>query len=287
MGKEDPEAGEIMKNKLREEGCTIYTNVRYENIESLNDASSSPPNINKSSKCKIHLKRTSETFNKPVTLDCDIFLLAAGRVPNVNGMGLENAKVKFDERRGVHIGPTMRTSNKRIYAVGDCCHPLQFTHMADQMARTVVKNACFFGSGKHTDMIVPRVTYTDPEVAQVGKNKLELAAEGTEFNEYVYRFEDNDRAICDGNTEGFIKFYATKGKPDILGCVIVCARAGEMIGEVALAMSNKLTLDHIYGTIHPYPTYGEGFRAAAGKYANTKLTVGAKVILRKLLKARA
>jgi pyruvate/2-oxoglutarate dehydrogenase complex dihydrolipoamide dehydrogenase (E3) component len=214
-------------------------------------------------------------------------ILACGRVPNVEGMDLEKAGVKYDTRTGVHIGPTMRTSNKRIYAVGDCCHKMQFTHMADQMARTVIKNACFFGSSKHTDMIVPRVTYTDPEVAQVGLNKVELADQGTEFNEYVYRFEDNDRAICDGDTDGFIKFYTVKGKPKILGCVIVCARAGEMIGEVALAMTNKMTLNHIYGTVHPYPTYGEGFRAAAGKWANTKLTTNAKVILRKLLKARS
>jgi pyruvate/2-oxoglutarate dehydrogenase complex dihydrolipoamide dehydrogenase (E3) component len=201
-------------------------------------------------------------------------------------MDLEKAGVKYDERTGVHIGPTMRTANSKIYAVGDCCHPMQFTHMADQMARNVIKNACFFGSAKHTDLIVPRVTYTDPEVAQVGLNRLELAANGTEFDEFEYRFEDNDRAICDGDTDGFIKFYCVKGKANILGCVIVCARAGEMIGEVALAMSNKLTIDHIYGTVHPYPTYGEGFRAAAGKWANTKLSVNAKVILRKLLKNR-
>ena len=287
LNKEDPDAAKIVKNKLEKEGCTFYTNVKYNMIESSNDLSSSPPNIQKSSRCVIHLLRTTESHNKTLSIHCDILILACGRLPNVNGMNLEAAGVKFDEKRGIHIGETMRTSNSKIYAVGDCCQSQHFTHMADQMARTVIKNACFFGSGKYTEMVIPRVTYTDPELAQVGLNKIELAEQGIEFSEYIYDFKESDRAICDDDLQGFIKFYTVKNTPTILGCVIVCARAGEMIGEAALAMSNKLTLSHIYNTVHPYPTYSESFRAAAGKWANTKLTTNAKVMLRKLLKFRA
>jgi pyruvate/2-oxoglutarate dehydrogenase complex dihydrolipoamide dehydrogenase (E3) component len=225
-------------------------------------------------------------LNQPVNIDVDALVLAAGRIPNVHGMDLEKAGVKYDERNGIHIGETMRTSNSKIYAVGDCCHPMQFTHMADQMARGVSRNACFFGSVKHTDFIIPRVTYTEPEIAQVGRNAVELSADGVEFQEVEHRFSDNDRAICDGETDGYIKMYVEKGKGTIYGCVIVANRAGEMISEVTLAMSNKLKLSAFSATIHPYPTYGEGFRKIADSFNGQRLTPGTKAILRKVLKVR-
>ena len=286
LSKEDPEAGELLRKILESEGCKFHSYVRYQRIEPAGSSESSPPNIEKPSKCKIYLERSRENFNRPLVLDCDCLILAAGRIPNTHGLGLEAAGIEYSEKRGVHINSIMRTTNSKVYAVGDCCHKLQFTHMADAMARAVVKNSCFFGSVKHTDLIVPRVTYTEPEVAQVGLNKVELGEEGIEFSEYVLPFEDNDRAICDGQREGFVKMYTEKGTGKILGCVIVCERAGEMIGEVALAMVAKVDLSSFSATIHPYPTYGENLRKCGDKYMGTKLNTNAKVLLRRLLKLR-
>lgn len=284
LSKEDPEAGTLMRKRLEAEGCQFHTFAKWDKISPVGEGT--PLTYQKPSQCTVQLSRTRENLNKPVTINADCLILATGRVPNVLGMDLEKAKVKYDEKRGVHIGPTMRTTNPKIYAVGDCCHPLQFTHMADQMARGVARNACFFGSVKHTDFVIPRVTYTEPEIAQVGKNKIELAAEGIEFQEIEHRFSDNDRAICDGDTDGYIKMYVEKGKGTIYGCVIVANRAGEMISEVTLAMSNKLKLSAFSNTIHPYPTYGEGIRKVADKFNGQRLTPGTKAILRKLLKVR-
>ena len=114
-----------------------------------------------------------------------------GRVPNVENMDLEKAGIHYDSITGILINDYMQSSNDNVYAVGDCCTKLQFTHMADAMARTVVKNACFFGKGKLSELIVPRVTYTEPEIAQVGLNIHELDEKKIEYDEYVEYFSKN------------------------------------------------------------------------------------------------
>jgi pyruvate/2-oxoglutarate dehydrogenase complex dihydrolipoamide dehydrogenase (E3) component len=111
-----------------------------------------------------------------------------GRVPNVEGLGLKEAGIEFDTNTGVKINDFMQTTNPYVYAVGDCCTKLQFTHMADAMARAVVKNAYFLGKVRHNELIVPRVTYTEPEVAQVGRNKEECEGAKIPYDEYIHEF---------------------------------------------------------------------------------------------------
>lgn len=276
LAKEDPEAAQIVEDKLTEEGVIFIKEIEFLEIKISNPAQ---PHI---ATLKIKLNKTGELVELPT----DCLLLAAGRIPNVENIGLEKAGIEYDLKTGVKISKKMRTTNSNVYAVGDCCQGQQFTHMADAMARGVIRNACFFGAVNYKEMIVPRVTYTDPELAQVGRNKSELELDGVKYDEYVVHFKDNDRAICDGEDYGFVKVYTKKGKEELLGCVIVCPRAGEMIGEAALAMQNGVKISGFGQTIHPYPSYGEGLKQIGDAFTRTKLTNNAKGLLRTLLKAR-
>ncbi len=206
------------------------------------------------------------------TLTTDALLLAVGRTPNVHGLGLDAAHVTFDATRGVHVNDRLRSSNRRIYAVGDVCSPLQFTHAADFQARLVVQNALFFGRGKASALVTPRVTFTSPEVASVGMLEDDARTGGVPTDIVTVPLHDVDRARLDDETEGFCRIVIAKGTDRILGATIVAEHAGENIGEVVLAMTAKLGLSAIGRTMHPYPTQGEMLRRSADAWRRRKLT---------------
>lgn len=204
-------------------------------------------------------------------IEVDRILVAAGRSPNVDGIGLEAAGVTFD-RSGVRVDDRLRTSNPRIYSVGDVSSRLQFTHHADFQARQVLANALFFGRGRASRLIVPWVTYTTPELAHVGLTAAEARERGRRVDEIVVPFHDVDRAVLDGEAEGLLKVVLADGSDRILGVTIVGSHAGEMIGEAVVAMTNGLGLGAIGRAMHPYPTQAEAYRKAADQWRRTKLT---------------
>jgi pyruvate/2-oxoglutarate dehydrogenase complex dihydrolipoamide dehydrogenase (E3) component len=201
----------------------------------------------------------------------DEILVAAGRVPNVEGLDLEAAGVAYD-RSGVRVNDRLRTTNRRVYAAGDVCSRYRFTHAADALARIVVQNALFFGRAKASRLIIPWTTYTSPEVAHVGRYEKDALAAGYQVDSLTIPMHQVDRAVLDGETEGFLRVHLKKGTDRILGATLVAAHAGEMISEVSVAMTAGLGLGQIGATIHPYPTQAEVFRKAADGWRRKKLT---------------
>jgi len=214
-------------------------------------------------------------------LSADQVLVAVGRAPNVEGLGLETAGVAYGPR-GVSVNDRLRTSNPRVFAVGDICSRYRFTHAADAQARLVVANALFFGlgGGRASRLVVPWTTYTSPEVAHVGQCERDAVAAGHQVQTITVPLHDVDRAVLDGQDEGFLRVHLERGTDRILGATLVADHAGEMIGESVLAITRNLGLAGIGATIHPYPTRSEVFRKAADAWRRTKLTPSARRVFR-------
>lgn len=212
-------------------------------------------------------------------LAAEAVLVAAGRAPNVAGMGLEAAGVAHD-RTGIQVDDQLRTTAKGIFAVGDVASKHQFTHAADHQARIAVQNALFFGRGRASRLVIPWATYTDPEVAHVGLHRDEAIAARHDVETITVHFDDIDRAILEGEKEGFLRVHLKKGSDRILGATLVCAQAGDMIGEITLAMTAGLGLGKLGSTIHPYPTRSDVFARAANAWRKQKLTPTARKVFR-------
>ena len=211
------------------------------------------------------------------TVEGDSILFATGRKPNVSGMGLEDAGIEFDIDNGVKVNDYCQTTNSNVYAVGDVWSKFQFTHSSDQMAKNVVKNALLFGNEKTSDIVMSWATFTDPEVAHVGKYSHELHKEGIEYDTYKFNYNRIDRAQWESVT-GMAKVHCEKGTDKILGGSIVGGPAGDLICGLGSAIYNKVGLRTLGASIHPYPTYGEVFKALTGVY-NSKNPGITKTIL--------
>ena len=207
-----------------------------------------------------------------MTVTADEILVAAGRVPNVGGLGLEVAGVAFDHTHGIRVDDHLRTSNARIYAAGDVCMEEKFTHGADFAARTVIQNALFLGRKKLSGLTIPWCTYTDPEIAHVGLSESQAAARGVDVDTFVRPFSEVDRAVIDGEEEGFVKVHVRHGTDRIVGATVVARHAGEMISELTLAMTAGIGLGRLASVIHPYPTQAEAIRQVGDMYNRTRLT---------------
>ncbi|MGB3238166.1 MAG: mercuric reductase [Geitlerinemataceae cyanobacterium] len=219
---------------------------------------------------------------KEESIEVDEILAGAGRAPNVEGLNLEAVGVEFD-RKGIKVNDYLQTTNPKIYAAGDICLNWQFTHAADSAARIVIKNTLFspFGLGKSkiSSLVMPWVTFTDPEIAHVGMYEQEAREKGIDVNTIKIDFSSVDRAIADGEEEGFVKILHQQGSDKILGATIVARHAGEMISEVTTAIVGKLGLSTLSGVIHPYPTQAEGIKKAADAYRRTLLTPRSQKLL--------
>jgi pyruvate/2-oxoglutarate dehydrogenase complex dihydrolipoamide dehydrogenase (E3) component len=216
----------------------------------------------------------------------DEIFVGAGRVPNVDGLNLEAAGVEYDRRRGVLVNDHLQTTNPKIFAAGDICMDWKFTHAADAAARLVIKNALLapFGLGrsKLSDLVMPWVTYTDPEIAHVGLSAADAQQRGIETETLEIPFSRVDRALVDGESEGFLKILHRKGSDRILGATMVARHAGEMISEITLAMVTGQGLNALSGVIHPYPTQAEAIKKAADAYRRSLLTPYTRSLLRLL-----
>ncbi len=215
----------------------------------------------------------------------DEILVAAGRAPNVEGLDLETAGVTAG-RTGVDVDDRLRTGNRRIYAAGDVCSAFKFTHAADAMARIVIQNALFFGRRKASSLVIPWCTYTDPEIAHVGLYEREARERGLDVTTITVPLAEIDRAVLDGDAEGFARVHADRKSGRIVGATLVAAHSGEMIGEMALAISAGLTLGTLAGAIHPYPTQSEAWKRAGDAWNRARLTPRVRGIFDRLLAFR-
>ncbi|MPZ16751.1 MAG: FAD-containing oxidoreductase [Luteitalea sp.] len=204
-------------------------------------------------------------------VEADEILLAVGREPNVAGLELAAAGVELAQG-GVRVDDRLRTTNRRIYAAGDVCSAWKFTHAADAMARIVLQNALFFGRKKARALVIPWCTYTDPEVAHVGLSAQEADEQGFDVRTFDVDLTDIDRAVLDEETNGFARLHTDRHRGRILGATIVARRAGDMIGEITLAMTAGLGAATLSQTIHPYPTQSEVIRRLGDAYRRARLT---------------
>ena len=161
-----------------------------------------------------------------------------------------------------------------MYACGDVASRFQFTHIADAQARIVIQNALFFGRAKASTLTIPWCTYTTPEIAHVGMYEKDARAKGLEVETLTIHLADVDRALLDGADEGFLRLHVEKGSKEgkILGATLVAEHAGDMIGELCLAVTHGIGLNRIASVIHPYPTQGEVVKKAADTWRRGKLT---------------
>ena len=254
LPREDPDAAAILREQLVEEGISLVLDAKLTNV------TAGP----RGKKIAFDRGRGAEE------IVADEILVAVGRAPNVDGLGLEAAGVAFD-RGGVKVDDRLRTANPRIFAAGDICSPYKFTHAADAMARVVLQNALFMGRKKASSLVIPWSTYTDPEIAHVGLYEHEAREHGIVLKTFTVSLADVDRAVLDGETSGFARLHVDPRNGRILGATVVARHAGEMISEVALAMTEGLTAGSLSKTIHPYPTQGEVWKRLGDMYARTRL----------------
>lgn len=253
--REDADAAEIVQQALLRDGVDLQLETSIEKIDSQG-------------------AETVVSFEKADSkhqLHFDKLLLAVGRVANVKGIGLEAAGVEFN-KHGVEVDDRLRTSNKRIYAVGDVATRFKFTHVADALARIAIQNALFFGRKKASDLVVPWCTYTDPEIAHVGMYEEDAQQAGIEIETLTIPLSDVDRSVLEGRDDGFLRLHVQKGKDRVLGATLVADHAGDMLGELSLAVTHRIGLGRIAATIHAYPTQAEVIKKAADAWRRGKLT---------------
>ncbi|MFP4152659.1 MAG: mercuric reductase [Alkalispirochaeta sp.] len=263
LPREDPDVAETVQRAIETDGVTIHLNAAV-GLVSGNDT-------------EVTVRYTAGDGSDR-SVSASRLLVAIGRAPNINGLGLDVAGVRTHPR-GIEVNRYLQTSNRRIYAAGDVASSFQFTHMAEATASVVVRNALFFPGARADRIVVPWSTYTSPEVAHVGLSETEAQRRNIKIDVYRHEMHAVDRARLDGETEGFVKIITRRGKTRILGATIVAAHAGELIAEIVLAIRNGLGIDKLAAVVHPYPTRAEAVKRAAAGYLRKKLTPRTKEIL--------
>jgi pyruvate/2-oxoglutarate dehydrogenase complex dihydrolipoamide dehydrogenase (E3) component len=255
LARDDEEVRNVVLLRLAEEGVTLLDRARLERVDSYANG----------------VRITFAKDGRPYSLDGSHLLLAVGRRPNIEGLNLEAAGIRFG-RDGVTVNSGLKTSNRRVYAIGDVAGGPQFTHVANYHASIVVKNALFRISAKADHSTIPWVTFTDPELAHVGLTEAAARQKyGTKINVLRWPYMENDRAQAERQTEGFLKVI-TNRKGKILGASMVGAHAGELIQMWSLAMQKDINIKHMASFVSPYPTMAEINKRAAVLYFLPKLT---------------
>lgn len=268
LEREDADAAEIVQQAFIQAGIHLKLNCQLQRVEVTADGK------------VLHFTHNGQ----PGAIAVDEILLGAGRTPNIEGLNLEAVGVQYDSQKGVIVNDYLQTTHPKIYAAGDVCMNWKFTHAADAAARIVIKNALFAPLGlarsKLSSLVMPWVTYTDPEIAHVGLYEHEAEAKGIPVSTIAIPLSNVDRAIAEGETTGFVKIHHRKGSDEILGATVVARHAGEMISEITLAIVGKQGLNTLSSVIHPYPTQAEAIKKAADAYRRTLLTPRTKTLLR-------
>ena len=255
LAREDDECADVVLDALVREGVRLRSGVTIVRVES---SDGSRPRL------------VVRDGDREETIEGSHLLVAAGRRPNVEGLGLDEAHIKH-EPAGIRVNWRLRTSNRRVYAIGDVVGAAQFTHVANYHAGIVIRNVVFRLRAEVNEDIVPRVTFTDPELAHVGLTEAEARSRRHEVRVLRWPYHENDRAQAERETVGHIK-VVTDGKGVVLGATIVGAAAGELITAWALAVGERLNVRAFAGMIVPYPTLAEIGKRAAITYFTPSLT---------------
>ncbi len=263
LNREDPDASGILQRTFEQEGMRLILECNLKRVE------------RQGGEKIIYFER----HGQEETVAVDEILVGIGRAPNVEGLNLEAAGVTYDSREGVWVNDYLQTRNPRIYAAGDICLKYKFTHAADAAARLVLRNALFWGRAKLSALTIPYCIYTEPEMAHVGLSEKQAQERGVPLKTLVRPLSEVDRAIVDGEEEGFVKVHLKAGTGKILGATIVARHAGEIINEITLAMVARLGLDTLARVIHPYPTQSESIKQVADAYYRSRLTPFLKKII--------
>jgi pyruvate/2-oxoglutarate dehydrogenase complex dihydrolipoamide dehydrogenase (E3) component len=274
LEREDPDASTVVEQALRRDGVKIVLGARIERV----DVRESVRTI------------AYHADGRTDSVQVDQILVSAGRTPNIDGLNLDAARVATAKNGAIRVDDFLRTTNRRIYACGDVCLPWKFTHAADASARIVVQNALFalgpLGRRRLSGLTMVWCTYTDPEVAHAGLSEREAAERGMAIDTYTQPLSTLDRAVTDGATDGFVKVHVRRGTSTLVGATIVAPRAGDVIGEISVAMTAGMPLGAIANAIHPYPTYAEGIRKCGDLYNRTRLTPRVKALSQWWLRLR-
>lgn len=256
LAHEDAEAAALVAAALREDGVTLCLGHEALRVEDVEDGR----------------QLVAHHDGREQALPFDEILCAVGRTPRVTGFGLEALGIELTPEGRIATNAWLQTRWPHIYAVGDVAGPWQLTHAAGHQGAHAALNALFgrWRRFRADKPVMPRTTFTDPEVAHVGLTEDEAARQGVRFELTRYDLADLDRAIADGSASGFVKVLTAPGRDRILGVTIVAPRAGEMLAEYALAMRHGLGLNKILATTHAYPTYTEANRHAAGQWRRAR-----------------
>jgi len=264
LEKEDEDASETVRRRLEADGARVLTGARATRVSRAGG--------------RVRMEVEAGEGRRE-DLEAEALLVAAGRVPNTEDLGLEAAGVVHDAR-GIRVDACLRTSQRHVYAAGDVAGGHQFTHVADDHARTIVRNILLPWPPKKVDQaVLPWCTYTSPEVARVGLSEAEARGRGIAHDVWRCPFREVDRAVVEREEEGFVKVLTAKGGDRILGATIVGERAGDLVHELVLAMKNGVGLRGVAGTIHAYPTFAEAARKAADRQQKARLTPLASRVL--------
>lgn len=254
--REDRDAAAIVEAAIKRDGVEVRTGCRITGV------------TRRGAQRVITLEQGGATSE----LQADEIVVGVGRIPAIEGLNLEAAKVEYDRARGITVNDNLRTTNPLIFAAGDVASAYKFTHLSDALARIAIRNALFFGRSRVSALTIPWCIYTDPEIAHVGLSEEEAKTRGIAIATFTQPMTEVDRAVLDGETEGFVKIHVKQGTDQIVGATIVASHAGEMISEITTAIVGRVGLGKIGDIMHPYPTQADAIRRAAGLYTRTRLT---------------
>lgn len=261
LPREDPEVGQVLKDKFEKEGIQVVLGKhaqQFQKIEGVNSLLCADGSV----------------------IEFDKVLLALGRRANTKGFGLEERGVDLNEAGFIEVDDKMRTSSRGIFACGDVVGKMQFTHFASLSGSTAAINSLFWPFQRKVDLrVFPWVTFTDPEVARVGLSEIEALKNGVNYQVNRFSLSHSDRALTEGECEGFLKVITKSGSDEILGATLVGVNAGEVLQEITFAMTHGLGLNAILSTIHAYPTWSEVNRALAGAWKREGVSGGTNRIL--------
>lgn len=270
MPNEDRDAADIVEQQMVRDGVKLLCCGKDLKVHKTDDGK----------------RLTIASHDQQYDVTVDEILVGVGRTPNVEKVGLEAAGVHYD-KNGIKVNARLQTSNPNIFAAGDVCSRYKFTHAADAMAQIVIQNALFphplgLGYASVESLNMPWCTFTEPEIAHVGMYEKDAKAKGIEVETYTYKLDEVDRAILDGEEDGFARVHIQKGTDKLLGATIVAAHAGDMISEFSVAMKAGAGAKTIAGTIHPYPTQAEVNKKVINLWRKAHFSQGTKNILTKL-----
>ena len=273
-------AGHILNREDTDAAAIVQRTFQREGIQLVLDAKTLRADLRGGEKTLV-----VQQAGRQIDVACDAILVSAGRVPNVEGLGLEAAGVAAD-RQGVRVNARLQTTNPRIFAAGDVCAPFKFTHTANALGRMAMVNALFWGRGRMQSLVVPWCTYTDPEIAHVGLYERQAQAQGRQVTTLTVPLSENDRAILEGEDEGFVRMHVKRGTDQILGATIVAAHAGDLLTYFTLAMTTGRGVPLLAGPIYPYPTQSEAIKRLANLHLSSRLSPRVKRMLSRILSWR-